>query len=388
MIGKDLNLRLRRLALTVWTVIGIAVLIGIVIWVASEIRIIWLPLAFGCGIAVILEPVVRWLSRWNIPRVFGTTLAFIFCGGMLVGVGFLVFPVIQEQSSQFGEQLPELYDSTVERIVDFGDSLGLDLDLAWNSDTVRDWIADPDNQETIQTLLSGFGAGAGRLLRGVTEVFVVVLLAPVLAFYLLLDFPRIQRMVRELTPVNVREEVIHVMGAATRAVGAFVRGQLLVALIVGVLSSIGLFLIDMPFWLIIGLLAGLLNLIPFVGPFVGGALALIVGVFAGDLTKGLLAVALFTAIQQLDNHLITPIVQKARVQLSPLVIVLALIIGGSAAGLLGVLVAVPLMAVLRIVAGHLWRTRVLKASWEEAEEAMISPTRRPERSRARSSEHS
>jgi predicted PurR-regulated permease PerM len=161
--------------------------------------------------------------------------------------------------------------------------------------------------------------------------------------------------------------------------GSFVRGQLLVAFIVGVLSSLGMWLIDLPFWLIIGILAGFLNLIPFLGPIVGGALAALIALLNGDVTQAIWAVAIMVAIQQLDNHVITPLVQRARVNLSPLVIILALIIGGSVAGLLGVLVAVPVTAAVRIIVGHIWRTRVLGETWGEASRAMIEYTEPPER---------
>ncbi len=163
------------------------------------------------------------------------------------------------------------------------------------------------------------------------------------------------------------------------AMGSFVRGQLLVAIIVGVASSIGLWILDIPFWLIIGILSGILNLIPFAGPIVGGALAALVALLDGSVAKAVLAILIFTAIQQTDNHVITPLVQRTRVQLSPLVIVLALIVGGSLAGLLGVLVAVPLTAAVRIIAGHLWRTRILGQSWAEASSGMIERTPPPER---------
>lgn len=161
--------------------------------------------------------------------------------------------------------------------------------------------------------------------------------------------------------------------------GSFVRGQLLVAVIVGVASSIGMWIIDLPFWLLIGILAGFLNLIPFLGPIVGGALAALVALLNGDPTQAIVAIVIFTAIQQVDNHVITPLIQRARVNLSPLVIILALIVGGSIAGLLGVLVAVPLTAAARIVVGHFWRTRMLGESWREASEHMIEYTDPPER---------
>lgn len=375
--------RLRRTALIIWSAIGGIILLAVFLWVAAEVRIIWLPLAFAGGIVILLDPIVRALERIHIHRALGSFIAYLLGAGLLVAAGFLVVPPIRQQAAEFGASLPALYDRTLQFLQDSGQRLGVDLGPVWTSERIQAWIQDPANREAIQALLGGFGSGAGRLLRGVAEVVAVTVLAPILGFYLLLDLPRTRRMVQELTPVRYRAEVAHVLGAVGRALGAFVRGQLLVAFIVGALSSIGLALIDMPFWLIIGLAAGLLNLVPFVGPIVGGALALVVGVFDGNIAKGLLAVAIFTAIQQLDNHVITPVVQRAQVHLSPLIIVLALIVGGSEAGLLGVLVAVPLVAVVRIVAGHLWRTRVLGESWQEAEDAMITTTPPPERLRSR-----
>lgn len=375
--------RIRRAALIVWTVIGSFVILGAVAWAANEVRIIWLPLVFAAGLVIVLDPITSSLQRAGIPRLVGTIFAFVVFTGFLVAVGFLAVPTIQSQAADFGARLPVLYDESIEFLQDTGDELGIDLGPVWTSETITEWIADPGNQETLQNLVGGFGSGAGRLIRGVAETVAVVALAPVLAFYLLLDLPRTKRMIVELVPRSIRHEFQHVSTRVGSAVAAFVRGQLLVAFIVGALSSGALLLLDLPFWLIIGMAAGLLNLVPFVGPFFGGALAVIVALVEGEPSKAVLAVVLFTAIQQVDNHIITPMVQRTRVLLSPLVIVLALIVGGSVAGLLGVLVAVPLVAVIRIVAGHLWRTRVLGESWEEALEASIEVTERPERLRNR-----
>ena len=204
-------------------------------------------------------------------------------------------------------------------------------------------------------------------------------LAPVLALYVLIDLEKYREQALELTPPQHREEFAFVGAEVLASLGSFVRGQLLVAFIVGVASSIGMWAIDLPFWLLIGMLAGILNLISFLGPVVGGALAAVVGLLNGDVTQSVWAVVIFTLIQQVDNHVITPLVQRTRVKLSPFVIVLALIIGGSLAGLLGVLIAVPVTAAVRIILGHLWRTRVLGQSWQEASDAMFEVTEPPER---------
>lgn len=373
--------RLRRTALIVWASIGALVLGWAGLRIADEIRIIWLPLAFAVGLVILLDPLVRGLNRIAIPRVIGTLFAYVTLAAVMVAIGFLVVPTVRDQAADFTAGLPDLYDSVVVWLRETGDRIGIDLGPVWTSTTIQEWIQDPANQEAVQSVIGEFGSGAGRLLLGVAEVVAVVALAPVLAFYMLVDLPRSKRMALDLVPPRLRDEVAYVSARVGTALTGFVRGQLLVALFVGTLSALGLRILDLPFWLIIGIAAGLLNLIPFVGPFVGAALAVLVALVDGEPTKAVLAVVIFTGIQQIDNHLITPMVQRTRVRLSPLVIVLALLVGGSLAGLLGVLVAVPVVSMLRIVAGHLWRTRVLGETWAEASDAMIEVTERPDRLR-------
>lgn len=371
--------RLRTIALTIWITVGVITLAYVLLVVAESIRIIWLPIVFAAGLVFLLEPAVKAFERIRLPRPVGAGLALVGLIALIVATVALIFPTIQEQAVEFAEQLPDLYGGVLEWIREHDQRIGLDIDEALSQQAIEDWLNDPANQETIQQLLVGFGAGAGQVIRGFTEAIAVLGLAPVLALYLLIDLRRFQSTVVELTPPKYRDEVQYVGGEVGGALGSFVRGQLLVAVIVGIASSLAMWAIELPFWLIIGILAGLLNLIPFLGPIVGGALAALVALLNGDPWQAVWAVALFTLIQQVDNHVITPMVQRTRVNLSPLVIVLALVIGGAVAGLLGVLVAVPLTAAVRILVGHLWRTRMLGQSWREASDAMIEVTEPPER---------
>ncbi len=373
--------RLRRIALIIWASVGGVVLAWGFLRVANEIRIIWLPLAFAVGLVIALDPIVRGLQRIAIPRVIGTLFAYVALAALVVAVGSLLVPAVQEQAEEFGGRVPALYDETVDWLRETGDRIGIDLGPVWTSDTITEWFNDPTNQEAIQSAIGNFGSGAGRLLVGVVEVAAVFLLAPVLAFYLLVDLPRTRRLALDLVPPRLRDEFSYVAGQVGAALSAFVRGQLLVALMVGTLSAIALRILDLPFWLIIGMAAGVLNLVPFVGPFFGATLAVIVALVEGEPTKAILAVVIFTGIQQIDNQIITPMIQRTRVRLSPVVIVLSLLVGGSLAGLLGVLIAVPTVTMLRIVVGHIWRTRVLGESWAEASEAMIEVSEYPERLR-------
>ena len=371
--------RLRTIALTIWITVGFIALAYVFLVIAESIRIIWLPIVFAAGLVFLLEPAVKAFERIRLPRPVGAGIALLGLLALIVATVALIFPTIQEQALEFAEQLPELYGGVLEWIREHDQRIGLDIDEALSQQAIEDWLNDPANQETIQQLLVGFGAGAGQVIRGFTEAIAVLGLAPVLALYLLIDLRRFKENFVELTPRKYRDEVAYVGGEVGGALGSFVRGQLLVAVIVGIASSLAMWAIDLPFWLIIGILAGLLNLIPFLGPIVGGALAALVALLNGDPWQAVWAVALFTLIQQIDNHVITPMVQRTRVNLSPLVIVLALVIGGAVAGLLGVLVAVPLTAAIRILVGHLWRTRMLGQSWREASDAMIEVTEPPER---------
>jgi len=371
--------RLRQTALIIWIGVGLVALGWVFLIIGEAIRVIWLPLAFAAGLVFLLEPVVKVFERARIPRIVGSILALLVLLAVVVAVGALVWPTVQAQGAELIQQLPDLYVSIVEWLRGAALTLGFNIDELLSQEAIETWLRDPTNQETIQELLFGFGAGAGVFLRGVAETIAVVGLAPILAIYLLIDLERFKQRTLELTPPAHRNEVAYVSGEVGTALGSFVRGQLLVAFLVGVASSVGMWAIDLPFWLIIGIVAGFLNLIPFLGPVVGGALAALVALLNGEVWQAVWAVVIMVVIQQIDNHVITPMVQRARVNLSPLVIVLALIVGGALAGLLGVLVAIPATAAVRIVIGHLWRTRVLRQSWEEASEAMIEVTEPPER---------
>jgi predicted PurR-regulated permease PerM len=371
--------RLRQAALVVWIAVGLVALGWVFLIIGEAIRVIWLPLAFAAGLVFLLDPAVKVFAGLHIPRPVGAILAMLVLLALIVAVGALVWPTVQQQGVELIQQLPDLYVSVVDWLREVAVTLGLDIDDFLSQQAIEEWLRDPANQETIQGLLFGFGAGAGVVIRGVAETIAVVGLAPVLAIYLLIDLNRFKKNTLELMPPRHRNEISYVSGEVGTALGSFVRGQLLVSLIVGVASSLGMWAIDLPFWLLIGIIAGFLNLIPFVGPVVGGALAALVALLNSDPWQAVWAVLIMIAVQQLDNHLITPVIQRARVNLSPLVIVLALIVGGALAGLLGVLVAIPATAAMRIVVGHLWRTRILGQSWKEASEAMIEMTEPPER---------
>lgn len=356
----------RRLGVLTWTTLGVLGLLAVLAWVAGQIRIIWLPLVLALGIVYLLNPIVTGFERLHMPRILGTTLAYLITIAVLVLMGSFVAPAIGEQAASLSEQLPTIVDDVGARIEDLGTSVGVDVEV-WSYDQIRAWIEDPSNIEGLQV----FAGEAFTVVMDVFEVLALIFLAPVIAFYLLTSLPAVTKAALRLTPPDLRDEAADVGTRVGRALGGFVRGQLVVALIVGILSSVGLRVIGLDLWLIIGMTAGVLNMIPFIGPWVGGALAAAVALVLGDFQMAVITTVWFFLVQQFDNHIVSPNVLRATVKLHPALIILALLAGGSLGGLFGLLIAVPITAVGKVLASHLWRTRVLGEPWDEAAEDLI-----------------
>lgn len=351
-----------------WSIVGMLVLVWAGIWILGRAQILIAPVVLAVALIYVLNPVVHRLEDMGVPRMLGGFLAFLLMIGVLTLVGFLIVPSVRDQAADFSTDLPTLYNDTADDIESLVHGIGFeDVDVPTYAE-VQEFMDDPDNQDRF---ISAITKRLGAVTSGIIEAILVFFVAPVIAFYILIDLPRIRDETVGLIPAANRDEVIHVGRNLGHAVGGFLRGQVLVAIIVGILTSVGFLIIGLDFWLIIGLVAGFLNIIPFVGPWVGGGLGFIVGLFQEGITKGLLAAFVALIVQQIDNNFVSPTVLRATVRLHPAVVILVLLLGGAVGGLWGVLLAVPVAASIKIVAGHLWRTRVLGQSWEEASDALI-----------------
>jgi predicted PurR-regulated permease PerM len=369
--GRQLAALLTRIGIAAWSVVGVLVALWAVLQIMGRVQVLLAPVVLAIALIYVLNPIVNRLHGWRLHRLIGTLVGFILLSGFIVAIGFLVAPSISDQAADLGDNFPEIYEDSVSQIEDLIADIGFgEVDL-WSYERVDEFLSDPDNQDQI---ISAALDNLGAITSGLLEAILVFLVAPVVAFYVLIDLPRIRDESVELVPPRHRNEVIHVSRQLGTAVGGFLRGQVLVAVIVGVLTSVGFWMIGLKFWLIIGMIAGFLNIIPFVGPWVGGGLGVIVGlVVNADVTTAFFAAIVAFAVQQIDNNFVSPAVLRATVRLHPAVVVLVLILGGAIGGLWGVLLAVPVAASIKIVIGHLWRTRVLGQSWDEASEALIEP---------------
>lgn len=364
---------IRSVGVFSWSTIGILILIMFGAYILIEGRVIFAPLFIALIVVVVLNPVVTALQHRGVHRLIGAAISFLAFLAFLVVLGLLVIPSIADQASRFATEFPDLYDRLGDQIMSTGQRFGLDASL-WSYDEILGYLNDPDNQDTILSIVFG---RIGTLTSGVFEFILVFLLGPVVAFYLLIDLPNVQQRILDLVPASNRVEFAYVGRRLNSAVGGFLRGQLLVAIIVGVMLSLGYWLIDLPFWLLIGLVGGVLNIVPFLGPWVGGILGVVVALTTADLSTAVWAAIIAIVVQQIDNNFVSPSVLRATVRLHPAVTLLVLVLAGAIAGFWGIVIAVPLTAGLKIIVGYWWRTRILDQNPLDAAEAMfIEPPKR------------
>ncbi|MCL1593122.1 MAG: AI-2E family transporter [Actinomycetia bacterium] len=365
---KDVGSVFRRVGIFSWSVIGVMLLIAASFFVLIKGRVILAPLLLSVVIIFILNPFVSWLHRRGVPRLLGAILGFLVFFSAVALLAVVLLPDIVKQAQSFVETFPALYDNSTMQAKDLLATAGFENVTVWNYDQLVEYLNDPENRNTLISLALD---QLGSVTAGIFEFILVFLIGPVLAFYFLIDLPSVQQRMVDVFPDRRKAEAAHVGRQLNTALGGFLRGQLVVALIVGVMLSLGYRVIGLQFWLLIGLIGGLLNIVPFLGPWVGGFLGVLVAVTTADVGTAIWAVVVAVIVQQIDNNFVSPSVLRATVRLHPTVTLLALVLGGTVAGIWGVIIAVPLTATLKILLGHWWRTRILDQTWEEASEAMF-----------------
>jgi predicted PurR-regulated permease PerM len=354
--------RAARWGLLAWSVIGILLLLWVVFrFVVLPIRIIFPPLLVALIVIYLLNPVVTTLQRRGVPRVWGALVTYLlFLGAVGVSLAYLV-PVISHQGQSFVHGFRGLLTLAEEGFAAFARRLGLHL-------SAKDVFA------SFEPGKGGAFNFLGRLTSytsGVVRLAVVLALGPLLAFYLLVDLPKIRRGAEALVPASRREEVRELSARINGTLGGFFRGQLLVALIMGATSLLGYWFIGLPYFALMGALTGLLALVPLIGTVIAAVPVLFVAATADHTVRGVLhlhpgwplsigSVLVLVLVQQLDTRLLSQRLFKREVRLHPVTVLLSLLIGGTLMGLWGMLLAVPVAAVLKVLVLHVWDTR---SSW-------------------------
>ena len=330
--------------------VGTLLILAYLAWSARQALF---PFAVGAIIAYALTPVVDSISRlipWgsgNDGDVYrrGLAVAFVYLvfGGILVGLGLWLIPIAVDELSQFIDNLPDLWRDAKERVdewlVEYRERTPEDVQAR-----VDEWA-----EQAGPVLADQVAAQSERwlsLLTGTISVVFGFLVVPFWMFYALRDRRAAARNFDRAVPEEARDDVGNVLAMTDRLLGRYLRGQLFLGVIVGLAVGIGLTLLDIELAIALGVFAGITELIPIIGPWLGGVPAVVI-VAATDPGKLPWVAALYIVVQQLENNLLVPRVQGHAVELHPAIVILLLVVGGATFGFIGLLVVVPLSAMLR-----------------------------------------
>ncbi|MCS1350259.1 AI-2E family transporter [Mechercharimyces sp. CAU 1602] len=308
------------------------------------IKTIFTPFLFAIIISYLLNPVVSALSNRAVPRSIAVLLIYALFIGSLTIVFMNTAPLLNQQWVELMEHLPQWHSEMHEWMDQYNHNKEL------LPESVRNGIEQSLAQveEKISNLISDTTGGLESTLNQLFIAFII----PFLAFYMLKDVAVIEKSMVSLLPGKQRRDILRVVKDIDRALGNYVRGQLLVCLVVGVLSYIGYLVIGMPYALLLALVVALFNVIPFLGPFIGAIPAFFVALTI-SFKMVLLVIAVNLVVQVLEGNVLSPQIVGRSLRMHPLFIIFALLVGGELGGILGLILAVPFFAACKVVVDHL-----------------------------------
>lgn len=342
-------------------VIGASILT--VLWLLETTGFLLAPFVLALVIAYILNPLVNLLARWRIPRTLAIVLLVLpFLGLLVLGAVFGV-PALAGQVESLIDRAPEAFERVSAWLAAVRSRLArVDVPFV-REDVVLQPLSTLDAERVVEFLRTrqaeiagqvwGAVLGVGRGVGTALTIFGYVVLTPVLAFYLLRDYDRLAARLIDLVPRPQRESWLGFAREYDQLVSRYLRGQLLAALAVGVLTALGLWIARFPYAGLVGAVAGVFNLVPFLGLVVSLVPAVVIALLSGNILASFVKVAIvYSLVQLLDSVVIGPRIVGESVGLHPVWVMLALAVGGFFLGFVGLLLAVPVAALLKLLLRH------------------------------------
>ena len=333
--------RALNISITIGTVVK-TVLILAAAWLIYSLRDFVLLVITAIVIASAIEPAVVALGRRKFPRLLAVITVYISLFALFFGMFYFFLPSVLEDLATFVSSLPAYLDAfnRVGAFDEYSRILGTSVPSA---------ISTGDIMESIRSALdaSGMFSGAFKTASNVFGGVFSFILIVVFSFYFAVIETGVDDFLRVVTPVKYQAYVLDLWRRSQNKIGLWMQGQMILALIMGVLVYLGLTILGVKHALLLSIIAAVFEIIPVFGPTLAAVPAVIIGFVDGGATLGFLTVALYAIVQQFENHLIYPLVVTRVVGVPALLVILALIVGAKLAGFLGILLSVPAAATIQ-----------------------------------------
>lgn len=294
-------------------------------------------------LASAFDPWVDYMEKHKIPRGFGILLIYLVAILILAGTVYMIIPPIATEVKGLSDDFPlywERVSGSIESFRSYSDNQG------WTNQIQQSLKGIQSNVEALEAAAGGVFSTVFAFFGGIISFFIIA----VLTFYLTVEEHAMKRVLRSLVPVKYQPYVTHLTNRIQGKIGMWLRGQLVLSLIIFLLSWLGLSILGVKYALVLALFAGVMELVPYLGPFLGAIPAIFIA-FTQSMPVALGVIIVYMIIQLLENHIIVPKVMQKAVGLNPIITIISMMIGFKIAGILGIILAVPVATSLSVILG-------------------------------------
>lgn len=351
-LNKKLPIVLLNVLLTLLIILLLTKLAWLLKPIQSLMLIVGLPIIIAAVLYYLINPLIDWLEhRWQLNRVLSITLIFIVIVALLAWGVATIIPIIQSQTTSLIKQWPSYWANIQKQTMSwFNDpsfkSLQKQLD-----DINTDMLSNVSGK--VNKMLTSTVTHIGTAVGVVTNIVIAIVTMPFILFFMLKDGHRLKGYLVKFFPVRIRETTSQVLEEINGQVSQYIRGQLTVAFWVAVMFTVGYWIVGMKYGLTLGIMAGLLNLIPYLGSFLALVPSVVIAAFISPIL--LIKVLLVFAVEQtLEGRVVSPLVLGSKMSMYPVTTIIVLLASGKLFGLVGVIVGIPVYAIIKILVTHLF----------------------------------
>lgn len=341
----------------------VLILLGILIFLYNKIAFIFEPLIVILSniiapviLAIVtyylFNPLVNWLEKHKVKRIWGIILLFLAIIALLTGLIVLIVPVIQEQVTSFVEDFPGYVDTL--------------------SKTFNQWSANSIFEPTINSATKGFygfirdvpgnivnnlnttAGSISNVVSTVSNVAITLIIFPIFLFFLLKDDKKFMQYTIRIIPPKFRRDFITVLATINEQVGSYIKGQLIVSICIGILMYIGFIIIGLDYAAILALVAAVTCIIPFIGPAIAIIPALIIALIVSPFMLIKLLVV-WIVVQTLESNFVSPNIMGKSLNIHPLTIIIVLLVMGELLGVVGLILGIPIYAIIKVIISFIFQ---------------------------------
>lgn len=310
------------------------------------------PVILALILYYLLNPLINWLEKKGVKRIISVSLLFILILGLIILGVILVIPILQKQINSLVNDFPSYISDVSRNIGDFFKDTPFEQSLRDTLASVQKWF---DNlSDSLYEYFSKAVAGASTVFSTITGFALIMVTAPIITFFLLKDDQKFFSAILSIIPPKFRSDAKEIGATMNSQVGAYLKGQILVSIAVGILTFIGFFIIGMPYSGTLSIIVGVTAVVPYIGPFVAFVPAVVVA-WMVSFPMLIQMCIVWVIVQMLNGHLIEPQVMGRHLVVHPLTIVIVLLVMGDLLGMFGLIFGIPIYAIVKVLVTYAFR---------------------------------